>query len=255
MQNKNLIPILLLSVFSNYATAQRTDSTKNISHFFASAAATNNGISLIPAFSLGKPAAIFDLSMGKNKFSFDPEFTYSLEGKPWYFLFWFRYKFLTAEKFRLSAGTHLAINFKSAVLPSNMDSKEVSIAERYLAFEFSPNYFLTKNISIGIYYLFSHGLDPTTINNTHFLTINAAILNIKLIEKVFMNIIPQFDYLNQGKNDGFYFSSTFILARKNFPVSISSVINRVIQTSTAGNHAFVWNVTLTYSFGRGYFAL
>jgi hypothetical protein len=70
-----------------------------------------------------------------------------------------------------------------------------------------------------------------------------------------MNIIPQFDYLNQGKNDGFYFSSTFILARKNFPVSISSVINRVIRTSTAGNHAFVWNVTLTYSFGRGYVAM
>jgi hypothetical protein len=144
MQNKNLIPILLLSVFSNYATAQRTDSTKSISHFYASAAATNNGISLIPAFSLGKPAAIFDLSMGKNKFSFDPEFTYSLEGKPLYFFFLFLYMFFISEMFSFISVTHLAINFKSAGLPSNMDSKEVSIAERYLAFEFYTTS-LTKN--------------------------------------------------------------------------------------------------------------
>src|SRR5262245_46043358 len=67
---------------------------------------TNNGISLIPTFSLDKPAAIFDMSVRRNKFSFDPEFAFSLhDGKPWYFLFWFRYKIVNTEKFRFTAGT------------------------------------------------------------------------------------------------------------------------------------------------------
>ena len=255
MQKKLSLLFFLFLFFAISSYAQKTDSTKNIIHLFGAAGVTNNGISLIPTFSLGKPAAIFDLSLGKKRFSFDPEFAFSLEAKPWYFLFWFRYLFVTNEKFRLSAGTHLGINFKSMVLPFNMDSSEVSIAERYLAFELSPNYFLTRNISIGIYYLYGHGLDPTTIKNTHFITVNAGFLNIKLVKKFFMNIIPQGYYLKQGESDGFYFTSSFTLVRKGIPLSISSVINKVIQTSIVGSQDFVWNITLTYSFGREYGSL
>src|SRR5690348_7280752 len=125
---------ILLLPFSFVACssfAQKIDSVKSISHLSGAAGVTNNGISLIPTFSLGKPAAIFDLSMGKNKFSFDPELTFSLQGKPWYFLFWFRYKLVNNDKFQMHAGTHLGINFKNAV-QANDDSSEVRIAERYL---------------------------------------------------------------------------------------------------------------------------
>jgi hypothetical protein len=253
MPAKKLL-LIFLPIISYHSFAQKTDSTKSISHFTGAAGVTNNGISLIPTFSLNKPAAIFDLSVGKNKFSFDPEFTFSLEGKPWYFLFWFRYKLVNSDKFSMSSGTHLGLNFKTSVLPLNGDSNEVIITERYLAAELSPNYLLAKNISVGIYYLYSHGIDPTTIKNTHFITVNASFSNIKLTNRFFMNISPQFYYLNQGEHDGFYFTSALSLAKIDFPLSISSVINKVIQTDIWGKD-FVWNVTLTYAFGKRYAAL
>jgi len=41
---------------------------------------------------------MFDLSMGK-RLSFDPMFRFSLEGKPWTFIFWFRYQVLNNDRF------------------------------------------------------------------------------------------------------------------------------------------------------------
>ena len=41
--------------------------------FRGTASVTHNGISLVPSFSLGEPAAIFDVKMTKGKFSFEPD--------------------------------------------------------------------------------------------------------------------------------------------------------------------------------------
>jgi hypothetical protein len=251
MKMHRKISLLLFYSFSivHLTFAQKIDSIKSTGYLSGTAAVTNNGISLIPTFSLDKPAAIFDMSISKNRFSFDPELTFSLKAKPWYFLFWFRYKLVNADKFRMGAGAHLGLNFKTVVSSIEGDSSEVTISDRYLATELTPNYFITQNISVGIYYLYSHGLDPTTVNNTHFVTVNANFSNIKLGNKIFMGITPQFYYLNQGEHDGFYFTSAFSLNKRNFPLSISSVINKVIHTDIPGKD-FVWNVTLIYSLGK-----
>jgi hypothetical protein len=254
MQKKVLVPFFFFSgIVCSFA--QKIDSIKSVSHFSGAAGVTNNGISLIPTFSLNKPAAIFNMSAGKNKFSFDPELTFSLEGKPWYFLFWFRYKLVNTNKFKMSAGTHLGLNFKTALLPVNMDSTEVKIADRYLVGELVPSYSITKNISVGMYYLYARGLDPGANSMTNFVTLNASFSNIKLTDKFFMRVTPQFYYLNIDDGDGFYFTSAFTLAKTNFPLSISSVINKVIQTDISASKDFVWNLTLTYSFGKKYIAL
>jgi hypothetical protein len=47
---------------------------------------TNKGISLIPSFTLGRPAAIFDLAVRKGDLGFEPQFRFGLDGKPWSFL-------------------------------------------------------------------------------------------------------------------------------------------------------------------------
>ena len=248
MQKRPILLFCFLAIVQ-LSTAQKADSTRSTIDLSGAASVTNNGISLIPTFSLEKPAAVFNMSVG-NKFSFDPEFAFSLEGKPWYFLFWFRYKLLATDKFIMNMGTHLGVNFKTAVLRENRDSNEVKIAERYLAAELSPNYFISKNISIGIYFLYSHGLDPTTVRNTNFVTINAGFSNIKLVHRFFMRIVPQFYYLNQGEHDGFYFTSAFTLARGGFPLFLSSVINKAIETSIPAGEGFVWNIILTYPFGK-----
>jgi hypothetical protein len=75
----------------------KNDSTKGIHHYGTVVSVTAKGISTIPSFTLGKPAVIFDVAMGTRKLSFESQFRFSLEGKPWSFLFWWRYKLLTTD--------------------------------------------------------------------------------------------------------------------------------------------------------------
>src|SRR4051812_24834633 len=80
-----IIKLLLVVVFSSLARisfSQKTDSTKKLNHFLAAVNVTNNGIAFVPAFSLGKPAVVFDVSAGR-RLSFDPQFRFALDGKPW----------------------------------------------------------------------------------------------------------------------------------------------------------------------------
>lgn len=245
-----LVFVLLLLVHSSFS--QKTDSVKSISYFSGSVGVTNNGISIVPSFSLEKPAVQFNLTMGKNRFSFEPDIRFSLTGKPWTMLFWGRYKVVTSNKFNMNVGTHLGLNFRRTVLPINGDSTEVNIARRYLAGELYPRYLVAKNTSVGIYYLYSHGLDAGTIGNTHFITFNTNFSNIKITDQFFMKVNPQFYYLKLDAQDGFYFTSSFTVANKNFPLSVSAIINKEINSNITGSKSFLWNVSLTYSFSKKY---
>jgi len=255
MQKKTGLLIFVLFILSHCSFSQGLDSTKSIHHFSGSVGITNNGISIVPSFSLGKPAAIFMLSMGRSRFSFEPDLRFSLAGKPWSFLFWGRYKLVTNDKFQMNVGTHLGLNFKTAVLPINGDTNEVAITRRYLAAELFPRYSLTKNISVGIYYLYSHGLDAGTIGNTHFITFNTNFSNIKITDQFFINLNPQLYYLKLDAQGGFYFTASFTAAKKNFPLSVSAIINKEINSNITGSKDFLWNISLVYAFGRNYVKL
>ena len=103
--------------------------------------------------------------------------------------------------------------------------------------------------------MYSRGLDVGTIRNSNFITINATFSNIRVVNMYLVKIVPQFYYLRQNEDDGFYFTAALTVSRNNFPLSISSVINKVIQTDILAGEDFVWNITLTYSFGKKYVEL
>ena len=65
-KNSELFIIALL-LFTHSGFSQKTDSTKSISYFSGAVSVTNNGISIVPTFSLEKPAAIFNLSIAKKQ--------------------------------------------------------------------------------------------------------------------------------------------------------------------------------------------
>lgn len=243
--------LFFLITFTLLSFSQNTDSTKVVSHFGGAVTVTNNGISFIPTFSLGKPAVIFDLSMGR-RLSFDPQFRFSLEGKPWSFLFWWRYKLLKTDKFSFTLGSHLGLSFKTITETINSVATETTTAKRYLAGELVPNYSLTKDISIGMYYLYSRGIDNGTTKNTHFLTLNTNFSNIRLTKQFYLKFAPQVYYLKMDQHDGFYFTSALTLANRKIPLSISSAINKIIQTDIKASKNFVWNVSLIYAFNKKY---
>lgn len=236
-----------LSCFS-----QTNDSIKIIHHFSGAASVTNNGISLVPTFSLGKPAVMAIMSFGGERFSIDPDIRFALDGKPWTFLFWARYKLFKEGRFRMNTGAHLGMNFRSSTLPINGAPTETIILRRYLAGEMAPNYFVAKNISVGSYYLYSRGIDNGAVRNTHFITLNINFYRIPVTKQFYVRATPQIYYLYQDDNDGYFFTTTFTLAKQNFPLSLSSIINKELRSSIPGSKDFVWNLSLVYSFNRNY---
>jgi hypothetical protein len=241
-----------LSLVSQSAFSQQVDSVKSEKHFGGTVTVTNNGISLLPSFSLGRPAAVFDLNVGNKKLTFEPQFRFGLDGKPWSFIFWWRYKLIQHEKFKLSVGAHPSFVFKPTTIIVNGVDDDTFYVQRYLATEISPNYFITKNITVGVYYLHSTGLDKGAIQETNFITINANFNNIKLSDDFYMKFNPQIFYLKMDKPDGFYATATLTILKKNFPLSIQSIVNKAIETMIPAKSNFVWNVSLIYSFNKNY---
>ncbi len=251
MQKKSGYLLIVFILLAHFSFSQEVECTKVPVHLGGAVTVTNNGISFIPTFSLEKPAAIFDLSVGK-RLSFDPQFRFALDGKPWSFLFWFRYKLLKTNKFSFTAGTHLGLPFKTITETRNGVTTETITAKRYLAGELTPNYHLSKDVSVGLYYLYSRGIDVGTTKNTNFLTLNANFSNIPLTKQFYLKFIPQVYYLKMDHQNGFYFTSALSLANRKIPVSITSVINKVIQTDISASKNFVWNLSLIYSFNKKY---
>jgi hypothetical protein len=98
---KRLFLLLILINLSHFSFSKKSDSTKVPGHFGGAVTVSNKGISIVPNLTLGKPAVIFDLSMGKRKLSFEPSLRFALEGKPWSFLFWWRYILLNTNMFHI----------------------------------------------------------------------------------------------------------------------------------------------------------
>ena len=241
----------ILASLAVFTYSQNSDSTKKEYHFSGNALVTNNGISFIPTFSLGKPATIVTLSMGDKRLSFEPEFRFSLEGKPWSILLWGRYKLTNTDRFKLTAGSHLGLAYNYPNVLINGVPTDITQVKRYLAGELVPNYFINKHWSVGLYYLYSHGLDIGTTNNTNFLTLNTNITNIAITKDFYFNFRPQVYYLKMDSQDGYFTSATVSLLKNKCPFSIAAIFNQKINTNIVTKD-FVWNVSLNYSFNHSY---
>jgi len=214
----------------------------------------NNGFSLIPAFSLGKPSAIAAVSVSDGKrFSFDPEFRYSLKGKPWSFIFIWRYKLIKKERFHLTLGTHLpALNFVSDSVVRNGVEEEATRARRFFpVIEFNPGYLVSKDITMGFFYQYGGGVEKELPRHSHFLSVRANFSNVRLPKQLSLKFNPQLYYLTLDDKKGWYAASGLTLAMRSFPLSISTLMNKATQTNIAGKE-FDWNIGLVYSFNESY---
>ena len=208
---------------------------------------TTKGISTIPSFTLGKPAAIFDVSIAKHGLSFEPQFKFGPQAKPWSFVFWGRYRLVETEKVHVLIGAHPAIAFKSTPVSTAAGTSEVMVARRYYAGELSPSYSLTRSVRVGAYYLYSQAAESDVAKHTHFLSARAAIANLGLPDPYVLRFAPQLYYLRVDRNDGVYVNAGATLARRTSPFAISSTINRSLHTTVPGSDPLLWNVSLSYA--------
>jgi hypothetical protein len=111
----------------------------------------------------------------------------------------------------------------------------------------TPVFKVGKGISLGPYYIYARGLENDIVRNSHFVSFRVNFSNINLTDKLFMRLMAQAYYLKLDDTDGTYVNATLSLNRRNFPFSVSSTMNKTIQSNIPGN-GFLWNVNLTYSF-------
>ncbi|MFZ5971771.1 MAG: hypothetical protein ACOYXA_09280 [Bacteroidota bacterium] len=218
--------------------------------FRADLSVTNNGFSIIPAFTLGDPAAFLDMRMGNKRLSFEPQFRYALEGRPWSFVFIYRYKAIFKPKFQLTVGGHLpGLNYITRTVVVNGIEEQLSVARRFLALEIIPTYKISDRASVGIYYLRGHGFQKHGPQNSNFLSLQGSFAKIKLAGKTYVSFNPQVFYLKVDADDGVYVNATTTFGISDFPVTISGIVNKAIA-STIPARDFDWSVNLIYTLER-----
>lgn len=248
---RKIVLTLSISIIFQTAFAQDTDSTAKIINFRGAASVTNNGFSFIPAFSLGKPAAIFNFNInGGKRFSFEPEFRFALQdGRPWSFIFIWRYKVINQKRFQATLGSHFpAVPFRVLAYETTPNIKNTLAVSRVIPVEFTPNFIINKNNSISLFCLYAKGVSDDANNHTSVIMLR-SVSTISLNKNLSFRINPQVFLLKLDKLSGYYFASNFTLTSKKTPFYLGSTINAPIKSDIVGK-PFNWNITLGYSLDR-----
>ena len=216
-------------------------------HLGGTITATNNGVSIIPSFTLGRPALLFDLTMGGERLSFDPMLRFGMDGKPWSFVLWGRYKLIKKDRFTFSVGAHPAFIFQETEMVVNGKSETMMVTNRYLAGELNSSYQISDRVQMGIYYLRGTAIQSLGPKNSNFLALNTQISNIGLISDFKLRINPQFFFLKVDDNSGYYVNSAFTFSKGDFPVNFQAFFNQKLKSTVPGDD-LVWNLSLLYTF-------
>ena len=102
-----------------------------------------------------------------------------------------------------------------------------------------------------MYFLRGHGFDKGGIQDSYYAGLRSTITNLNITKRIFFKFNPQVYYLKTDDNDGVYVTNTLTLAIRNFPLSISNIVNKAIRTDIPGKD-FDWNVSVVYSFDKNY---
>jgi len=248
---KFIIPILLCC-FSQILQAQQNDSTKVKTSVFGGAVTVQTkGISTVPNLTLGKPAIVFDMSMGR-RLTFEPQFRFSLEGKPWAIVFWWRYKLLTGYKLSIDVRANSSLSFKNTTDTSSGTSQDVIRATRYMAGTIFPNFQINKYLNFGLFLFYTRGIEKYITRNTWMVAFRPAISNIPITKNIVARLVPEMYYLKMDEKDGIFLNTALLISMKNFPLSISALINKPLESDIPSELDFLWNVGLSYTFNKTY---
>lgn len=228
------------------------DSLKNPLQVSGNIGLTNNGISIVPTFSLNAPATNLIFSVRKGRFSFDPDIRLTLDAKKGSMLFWFRYRITEGRRFSMSTGVHPAYNLATRTVTDNGKSWEITQARRFFAYELAPSLRISKHVSVSPYYLRGMGLQQDGPLVMQFLALNAALTNLEVSPEFRLSVAPQLYYLYLDGKEGMYLASNIRLSHPSSGFSLQSTLNKEIRSKIPGSRDFMWNITLFWSFSHSY---
>ncbi|HLN56190.1 MAG TPA: hypothetical protein VK207_09370 [Bacteroidales bacterium] len=240
---KQLFFLLLYLFFTSAFASEVPDSTKSLS-----AAATfsinSNGIASIPAFSLGKPAIIAALNLGKGRFSYDPVLAYSTDMKPWFIDSWLHYKIISKPNFELRAG----FNFSNFFTHVTLNEQDIIKGERYWAGAVEGFWKTSSRNVLSLMYWSDNGMDPGSISG-HYVSLENGISNLQIGKSFLFGAgLQLFMVSYDGPNDGVFVSPKLSMGIRNKPVLAFFQATQVLVSNIEPDPGFRWNVGMAYSF-------
>lgn len=236
--------LIILFVFTGSYSAEPADTTRIKLKAGCNLSINSNGIASIPAFSLGKPAAVAAITLSKGRLSFDPVLAYSLSMKPWYIDAWLHFMIVDKTAFKLRTGFNFSNFFSEYKLPD----KDILQSERYWAAELAGFYYFTPNTNVSLMYWRDMGQDPGTIKG-HYFSLAAEKNEIKIGREFRLGGYLQVFYINyDGNNDGLFVSPKISLSAVELPVTIFFQATQSITSNISPFPGFRWNAGLGYTF-------
>jgi hypothetical protein len=123
---------IIFSIIATFAISkEKSDTTKSPLKVSGEVTLNSNGIAPIPAFALGKPTISANITLKKNRFSYNPQLSYGLDFKPWIIDNWFRYQLMETPKFELRTSLDISMFFSEYETPDEV----IWRGQRYMALE------------------------------------------------------------------------------------------------------------------------
>jgi hypothetical protein len=217
-----------------------------IDHFLAEIEVTNNGISPIPAFTLGEPALIATMNFGKKRFSVSPMISLALKNvKPWSVGVWVRYNLVEEDYFTLRVGTNPSVNFQVSNYLNQGQPIELIESRRYLGSEIAPIFTVLRKWKVGIYYLRAYGFDEGP-KNGHFFGFNTSLDRLRLSRYFYFSLVPQVFHVRIDDASGYYASGNLRIHFSDSPFILSTTMNKALKTELGPEGEFIWNISLIY---------
>lgn len=207
----------------------------------------NNGISPVPAFSLGKPSIMNTFFISKGNFSYSPELNYGSDGLPWTVNNWIRYR-KDISKFRIGMGGALSMFFGREKRKVGLGEKTFAVMNQYAPIEIFTGYKFSPKSSLSLTYWKAHGLDYGSVKNGHFVMLSGGFTNINLSKYINFDFRPNLFYINNSiPYEGFF--SSVIIGLNIKKISIHP-FTQLVQPLWMGKGKadFNWNYGLNYTF-------
>lgn len=239
-----ILSMILLSLFAAALSQEQSypERTKLKSSFTVSL--NSNGISSIPAFSLGAPAIVGTAGLAKGRFSYDPVLAYGLDMKPWYIDSWVHYMIVDGSSFKMRTGINFSMYFSDLKLPD----EDILQGERYWALELAGMYYFNEQTSLTLMYWNDRGQDPGTITG-HFITLAGDRSGMELGKHLLWGINLQVFYIGYtGNNDGFFVTPKVTVSGRKVPISLFFQATQAIISNIEPFPGFNWNIGVAYAF-------
>lgn len=241
---RELLCFIFIFISTLAFTQEKTDTTKNPLKFSGVFSLNSNGIAAIPAFSLGKPAFITYLSLKRNRFSYEPQLSYTFNLKPWVIDNWFHYRLIDKPGFELRATFDASMFFSDTKISDTV----VWLGQRYATFGFTGIYKITRESSFSLIAWYDRGLDKGTLIGYYF-NLVADRSDIGIGKHGLMAVNFQVFYVDYtGKNDGLFISPKISFSLRNVPYSIYFQAIQAVTSNITPFPGFRWNAGLAYSF-------